>query len=307
MVFVAQLFHYPIKSCRGVSLAQSYLDAQGLCYDRRWMVVRAESGAFVTQRDFPRMAQIEARITPNETGTGETLMVHAPLMPLLQIPITTREKLKRTVSVWRFTGEAIDEGDDAARYFSDVLGTPCRLVQTPPDFSRRVSPEQGRASDRTSDRVGFADGYPLLVTSSASLVDLNRRLVAQNKPLISMERFRPNLVLVSDYEENALVPWEEDNWKSLRIGANNGDEREVAFRVATPCARCSVTTVDPYTGEPSGPEPLQTLQTFRREANGKVMFGMNLIHDMPDTTQENADPSLVRVGDLVQMTRRAIL
>ena len=292
MAFVAALFIYPIKSCRGVALEESELDAQGLRHDRRWMLVRESSGAFLTQRDFPRMACINAHIVPSEGSGMETLVVHAPLMPLLQIPITHEDKPTCPVSVWRFSGEAIDEGEEAARYFSDILGTRCRLVQTPPDFSRRVVPEYGR----TSDRVGFADGYPLLVASSSSLADLNHRLIAQNKPPVCMERFRPNMVLASGGDE-PLKPWDEDNWKTLHL---SGPGRKAAFRVATPCARCSVTTVDPHTGEPSGAEPLQTLNQFRRDASGKVMFGMNLIHDF---SPDSAAP-IVRVGDTVETTNR---
>ena len=77
-----------------------------------------------------------------------------------------------------------------------------------------------------------------------------------------MERFRPNLVV------GGAPAFAEDGWNGLRVG-------EVIFRVAKPCSRCSVITVDPATGE-TGPEPLRTLATYRKREGG-VMFGVNLV------------------------------
>ena len=305
-LFVSGLFVYPIKSCRGNAVSAAALDAQGLRHDRRWMVVRAEDGVFLTQREYPQMAQIDAQVLPRSESVEDALFVCAPQLPVLKISVADSAfaeaaQERRAVTVWRFNGAAIDEGDVAAEWFSDLFKMPCRLVRTPRDFTRRVNPENGRENDR----VGFADGYPLLLTSVASLDDLNRRLVAQNKPPVSMERFRPNLVVAQDTQAGAngaletLAPFDEDHWETLDIGRENAGG--VTFRVASPCARCSVTTVDQAAGKAYGPEPLQTLAKFRRGANGKVMFGMNLIHDVPP----DAPAPLVHVGDTVHVTRRA--
>jgi hypothetical protein len=43
-VEVSGLFVYPIKSCRGFAVTQSVLDAYGLRYDRRWLVVDEKGG-----------------------------------------------------------------------------------------------------------------------------------------------------------------------------------------------------------------------------------------------------------------------
>jgi len=111
---------------------------------------------------------------------------------------------------------------------------------------------------RAGDEVSLADGYPLLLTSRASLADLNRRLAQP----VGMARFRPNLVI------DGAQPFAEDNWQRLRIG-------EVILRVAKPCARCKVITIDQHTGV-AGKEPLHTLSTYRQRDN-KVYFGVNLI------------------------------
>jgi uncharacterized protein YcbX len=139
----------------------------------------------------------------------------------------------------------------------------------PEDSIRRVDPDFANPEDR----VHLADGFPFLLISEASLEDLNSRL---DEPL-PMNRFRPNLVV------RGVEPFAEDGWKNIRIG-------EMSFRVAKPCARCAITTVNQTTGQ-KGKEPLTTLAAFRK-VNGEVMFGQNLIHE---------SPGILRVGDGVEV------
>jgi uncharacterized protein YcbX len=119
--------------------------------------------------------------------------------------------------------------------------------------------------------VSFADGYPFLVISEASLADLNRRLDAP----LEMERFRPNIV-VSGVDEFA-----EDLWREVTFGS-------IAFRGAKRCSRCVVTTIDPATGT-KNKEPLRTLASYRRW-DKQVWFGMNFIADGTGS---------LRVGDAI--------
>ncbi|MNN63686.1 MOSC domain protein [compost metagenome] len=110
------------------------------------------------------------------------------------------------------------------------------------------------------ERVHFADGFPLLLIGQGSLDDLSARV---GRPL-EMLRFRPNLVV------SGAEPYAEDSWKRIRIGA-------LEFRVAKPCSRCILTTIDPHTGERSADrEPLATLKAYR-EKDGEMLFGQNLI------------------------------
>ncbi|HEX4859179.1 MAG TPA: MOSC domain-containing protein, partial [Usitatibacteraceae bacterium] len=129
-----------------------------------------------------------------------------------------------------------------------------------PESSERALKE-GRGEP--GDIVSFADGYPLLVASIASLAELNRRIVAAGRAAVPMNRFRANVVIdgTDAFAEDALGP--------VSLGA-------VAFRAASPCVRCQVTTTDQFSGELKGPEPLATLSTFRRTPDGP-MFGTNLI------------------------------
>jgi uncharacterized protein YcbX len=243
------LFVYPVKSCRGLSLAASEVDRFGLRYDRAFMVVDAESGVFLTQRDEPRLARIAPRFA------GATLELSAAGAGSVRVPLEPADGPRRRVQVWRHEGDAIDQGEDAASWLSERFGRK-RLVRMPADHARRVSPERAPFEAYTS----FTDGYPFLLLGQASLDDLNRRLAAP----LPVERFRPNL-LVSGAE-----PYAEDGWRRIRIGS-------LEFAVVKPCDRCAITTVDPVLGERQGFEPLRTLARYRR-AEGAVFFGQNAVH-----------------------------
>lgn len=74
---------------------------------------------------------------------------------------------------------------------------------------RWVGPQLTRRVKRhNAVPLGFADGYPYLLTNEASLRDLQQRCPAG----VQMEQFRPNLVV------SGVAAREEDSWKVLRIG-----------------------------------------------------------------------------------------
>lgn len=264
-VTLSGLYVYPIKSCAGIPLKSADLSATGLRHDRRWMLVD-ETGEFMSQRSHPRMALISVGFST------DGLIVTAPDMPELEIPLRQENGTRIDVRVWGDTNRGALVGEEADRWFGEFLDFPCRLVSKPEDDLRLV--DSLYAED--GDQVGFADGFAFLLISEASLEDLNERL----EESLPMNRFRPNFVV------RGCPPYAEDGWSRLRIGS-------VPFRVAEPCPRCAITTVDQNTGVP-GEEPLRTLATYRKTELGAV-FGRNLIHDAPGT---------VRVGDLVETTPR---
>jgi uncharacterized protein YcbX len=240
---------YPIKACRGLSSQAAFVERRGLEHDRRFLIVNLE-GLAVTQRDVPTLALVVPALTTR------SLDISAPGMPVLSLP-SAADGSVRQVTVWDDRQiKAIDQGEEAAAWFSSYTKIPVRLVRMPEDSRRKVDP---RYATRPDDHVSFADGYPILIASQESLDDLNMRL---DTPL-PMNRFRPNLVV------QGCQPFEEDSWKRIRIG-------EVEMTLVKPCARCEVTTHDQQTGL-HGKEPLKTLATFRRKDGNKVMFGMNTI------------------------------
>ena len=256
------LYVYPIKSMGGISLDASEVDERGLRHDRRWMLVD-ETGCFMSQRELPRMALIGVRIE------RDRLVVDAPGMPSLNVPFQPPEGKLLLTRVWDDLVESRTVGEDADRWFSGFLDVSCKLVYLPGESVRPVDQAYGQPGDR----VGLADGFPFLLTTEASLADLNARL---DRP-VPMNRFRPNLVV------RGREPFAEDGWKLIRIG-------RITLRVVKPCARCTITTVDQRTAA-TGKEPLRTLARFRRAGN-KVLFGQNLIHDETGT---------LHIGDPVEI------
>ena len=128
------------------------------------------------------------------------------------------------------------------------------------------------------DRTGFSDGFPLLLISEASLEDLNQKLVQNSSKPVTMQRFRPNLVV------KGCDAFAEDQWQNIHIN-------QISFRIVKPCSRCIVTTVNPKLGIVSSPEPLRTLATYRKKAN-KILFGQNVIHNQT---------GVLNVGDCVKI------
>lgn len=245
---LSQLTIYPIKSARGISLDQWEVDDFGLRLDRRWMVVD-QRGEFISQRSEPRMALVVPSIVDGR------LKVEAPGMPPLELKPNPPATVRAEVTVWEGHCQATWLGEGPAGWFSRYLDSPVSLVYMDEETVRPANPLY--APEDT--RVSFTDGYPFLLISEASLVDLNRRL---DLPL-PMNRFRPNLV-VSGGE-----PYQEDHWREIQIG-------EIPMQVVKPCARCVITTTDQATGE-RAKEPLRTLATYRK-VNGGVMFGQNVVH-----------------------------
>jgi uncharacterized protein YcbX len=250
MIQLSQINIYPVKSCKGISLSRAELTPYGLADDRRWMIIDSH-GTFVSQRSTPKMALIEPLFT------GSSLKLAAPDLSLLEVPLQQEGSTKVNVRIWDDLCDALDCGDSAARWFSQFLDMECRLVEMGGTFDRPVNTKYAM----NGDLVGFADAFPLLLISTASLRDLNSRLEMP----VPMNRFRPNLVI------DGCKPYEEDTWRRISIG-------NVTFRVSKPCSRCTVPTVDQATGM-RGHEPLKTLSAYRKGNNEKVFFGQNLVHE----------------------------
>jgi len=207
-------------------------------------------GTFISQRTHARLALIRVFL-----GT-ETMVVTAPGMSGLTIPFNPPATEDLDVTIWRDIVRAAAGWSEACSWFSDYVGNVCRLVKFSVSSTRGVDARYATDGEETA----FADAFPFLLLSEASLGDLNSRLPAP----MEMNRFRPNIVM------SGSGPYAEDGWKRIRIGT-------VWFRVAKPCARCVIPTINQATAE-RGREPLQTLSTYRSR-DGKTVFGQNLIHE----------------------------
>lgn len=267
---VQSIHVHPVKAFQALSLREAVVEPWGLAGDRRWTLVD-NGGKVVTQREQPRLALAAAEPL---AGGGVRLSApgRAPLTVRVPDPAVTLP-----VSVFGTEVEAVPAAAPAHAWCSAYLGTDVRLVHMDdPAVRRPVDPDYALPGET----VSFADGFPLLVTTAASLDALNSLMAegpnAHEGPL-PMNRFRPNVVVAG------TEPWAEDHWSRISVG-------EVVFRAAKPSGRCVVTTTDQDTAV-RGREPLHTLARHRR-VGGKLLFGVNLVPLSPGT---------IAVGDPVRV------
>lgn len=259
---LSDIFTYPVKSLSGISLQQANVTPIGLLNDRTLMLVD-QHGQFISQRKYPQLALLKTSFNAQSlevTNHSEQLIISD----------SDFEKTME-VEVWGDKCFANKANKKVNQWFSHFLGISVALVKYDQNRPRAIAPDYSIPGDN----VSFADGFPLLLTSMASLDDLNQRL---DLP-VSMLHFRPNVVI------QGCSAFEEDNWKQIRIG-------QVKFDLAKPCSRCILTTVNPQTGvRRSDGEPLKTLAQYRK-GNGGVYFGMNLIP---------RNKGIIQLGDSIEI------
>jgi uncharacterized protein len=266
-VTVVSLHEYPIKGCRGRDLQEMNLDPDRLT-DRMWMIVDATTNNFLSQRQLPAMARIDAEATAG----GLRLTVE---QRVVEVSVAA-DAARRRVTVWDDAVEAFDAGDEVAELLSQFLGRSVRLVRHPGDDQRVVDEFWTRTP---GVKTSFADLGPMLVTTVESLAELNRRRDVVGLDAVPMSRFRPNIVVAG------LHAFEED-----RVG--------LLIRLIKPCARCKVTEIDQGRGVPMKDGVLDTLAGFRTMTNARgksgILFGQNAISSL----------GRVRVGDVLRVGNR---
>jgi len=265
---ITALYRYPVKSLGGQYAASLQPEIRGFQDDRRWCFVDQRNN-FMGQRRFVSMTHFSAEIH------GDKLrFIRLEDNEIVGEVAGAREGEGRCiVTVWDDTFPATLIEDPGLDAITEALGIPgARLVYMGDEDRRPVDPRYAKAGEE----VSFADGYPYLVTTTASLDDLSRRV---EEPL-DERRFRPNIIVGTDQ------PYAEDDWAALRIGAHD-------FRLPKPCARCIMVTQHPDTGD-RNPRVLSELAAYRKEGR-KVLFGMNACWEGGD--------GLVSVGDAVSVTQ----
>ena len=244
---VLSLTTYPLKSGQGVSSADAIVTKTGLNYDRRWMLVD-HSGQFMTARTHPRLLQLKAVPLAQD---GHIRLQFGDGNSLTARPVSVGER--RSVQVWSSATFGLSFERSVNERLSAFLQTECALVYMDDTIQRSISNEDQRI-------VSYADGFPLLMTTQASLQALNRNIV----PPVEMLVFRPNIVI------DGQTAFEERQWTRVKIG-------DVAFESGGDCVRCSLTTREPLTGiRRTDGQPLKALAEMQKQDNG-VVFGINLI------------------------------
>jgi uncharacterized protein YcbX len=270
MATVHALTYYPIKGCAGVTVDRAQVTETGLAHDRSFAVVGpGDPMPALTQRELARLAVGRAQVLHEGTKLG----LSAPGVEDVMLDVVASGPTT-PMSVHNWVGAGLDQGEDAAGWFSEVLGTPVRLMRVTPDHDRE-------GSGKTPGRTGFADSTALLITSLSSLDALNARIIEKGGDPLPMNRFRPNIVVAG-----WRLPHTED-----RVWRMSAGEVEIAYGKRD--IRCVVTTIDQLAGEKAGHEPLRTLADYRREPEGGVSFGMKAAVLRPGT---------IFAGDQVDIT-----
>jgi len=261
---------HPLKSGRAIRRDSVTVHLDGLRDDRRFMIVDPD-GKFITQRELQALAQVEA--TP--VSGGVHLAMHDE-----SLTVVFDSARRMGVRVWDSAVDAAIAGDALNATLSNWLGRPVTLAHMDDRADRKVGAEwAGEAA-----AVGFADGFPVLITTTASLADLNATLLSKGQEPVGMDRFRTNILIDND------APWEEDFWESVEIGG-------IVLDLVKPCARCIMTTQDQETGERTGGNPIQGLAEKRMSADRRVpgvLFGWNAV---PRSEGE------IRLGDGVRVVK----
>ncbi|TDO96928.1 MOSC domain-containing protein [Marinomonas balearica] len=249
MIKLESLAIYPVKSIKGIPLHSSRVNLSGLAYDRRYLLCD-ENGKMITARTHPTLTLVHPVVHDN----GSITLTHPKMDSELELRTASFEKTYMSTEIWKTQVKGQKTTEHADQWFSQLLSLQVHLLFFG-DESKRVT------SRRPNSPVGFADGYPFLLTNTASLEELNRT----TEITVDMRRFRPNIVV------SGITPFEEDSWKIIRIG-------DVQFENVKPCIRCSFTTIDPDTSDKNSfAEPLRTLAKFRKLEKKGVTFGVNLI------------------------------
>ncbi|CDY29104.1 hypothetical protein HID58_086265 [Brassica napus] len=292
---IKSIFIYPIKSCRGISVSQATVTQTGFQWDRYWLVVNYKGRAY-TQKVEPKLALIESEL-PKEAfledwkpTKNSFLVVRAPGMRPLKIPLTKPSSVAEGVSMWEWTGSAFDEGEEAAKWFSDYLGKQSRLVRFNNETETRPSPPEYAAGYSTT----FANTFPFMVSSQASLDKLNTILTEP----VPINRFRPN-ILVDNCD-----PFGEDLWDEIKIN-------DLVLQGVRLCSRCKLPTVNQETGVPDAAEPIETLMKFRsdkvlmphKKPHGKVFFGKDMVWNWNITNNQGKGNKTIKVGDSISVLR----
>jgi len=263
MITISQLWTYPFKSGKGQSLNTTQFDAEGMCNDRR-LVALDKNGVFLTARRYAELLQLSC----TKTAKG-WLLAHPSQSEPHEILLGS---LTATVSgtLWKDSIKALDAGDEAAHWLSQILNTEVRIA---------LWEKQSRHSNKYQFETTFSDASPILLTSEASI-----QTACQWGGIASdARRFRANLIV------EGIEAFAEDSWRKFSIGG-------VEFEVLDTCVRCILTTRDPDSGERHPQrQPMAALTDNHSNSDGQPLFGVNV---KPATGNNKL---AVSVGDRVQL------
>jgi len=260
MITVSDLWLYPVKSLRGFRVKRAQLTPLGFQWDRHWMLID-DKGTFLTQRKLPQMVLIKTMLSDSH------LILSKKGLPDYAVPLHYPKTVTtKTASIWKDQCNVIFEEPAVNRWLQQALDitSPVFLVRMHKD-GRRTQSKAALLGDNT--HTLFADAAPFLITTNTSLMAINQALLEKKYEPVTMEHFRPNIVL------DGIGAFAEHSIKRLT-------HSHYTFEHRYPCQRCIVPTIDINTALPhQSQEPFMTLMGINTMPGDKKApaFGENAI------------------------------
>ena len=267
MIKISELYIYPVKSLAGIKLNQSQLSNFGLQNDRRWLIVDKD-GLFMSQRTTPKMATIKTALHANQL-----VLTHNKKQ--MHVPLATTQSQNIKVTVWNDSLIAQRLSQDVDQWLSEILEQLCHLVYMPENAQRQIDTDFAKKDQY----VSFADAFPILLVSQASIDDLNSKL---EKP-VNINRFRPNIIITG------VNAFQEDIWGKFVINTIN-------YIAAKPCSRCIMPSINQEKGIQDNVKLLSVLNKYRK-FDKKIKFGVNIYYE-DDKKVKNQQ---LTVGDAINL------
>ncbi|QIM66416.1 Fe-S protein [Mannheimia granulomatis] len=258
---VTELNIYPIKSTKGTSVSQAFVEPKGLNFDREFMITEPD-GKFITARKDKELYRLTA--LPIASGLVITHVSGEKCVALYQDFVE-----EQSSEVWGTHFASKVAADSVNAWLSKIFDRAVQLRWLGAKSQREVNRFPGNP-------LSFADSNPVTLMSEKSLEQ-----VQQWSPIkLEMARFRPNIVI------DGNVAFEEEQWEQIQIG-------EVLFTKSELCTRCVLITRDLTTLEldPQA-EPFRTLKQKHTNEQGKPIFGIHLVPQ---------NSGVIRVGDAISV------
>lgn len=256
---VTQLNLYPIKSTAAYRVEQAFVELKGLNFDREFMITETD-GKFITARKDAELYNLS--VFPNATGI---VICHASGQKC--VVLYQDFQYVQTSEVWGTHFDSLVAKTEVNQWLSEIFGREVQLRWLGDKSQREVV-------NFKQHPLSFADSNPVSLMSEKSLEQVKLWSPVE----ISMERFRPNIVI------DGNIAFEEEQWEQVQIG-------EVLFTKSALCTRCVMITRDLTTLElDPNVEPFRTLKQMHANEKGKPVFGIHLVPQ---------NSGVIRLGDQV--------
>lgn len=263
---VSEIWVYPIKGLGGQKVESAFASESGFKNDRRFMLVDTNN-RFISQRSHSKMARLAVKLTEGYIHVTDKIDSSVSF----RFSVNDLENNSEFITiVWKSKVESIGFHKYINDWFSNFLGDQVKLVGQKEIGTRK------RSIPFKTDKIGmsFADGYPYLVLSKASVRDLSSRV----DTTVDYRQFRANIII----EDSAA--YEEDMLSAFSLSNSS-------FKMVKPCKRCPVININQDTGETSI-NLTKEIVKYRRSGNA-VIFGMNAA---------NMKEGIVNVGDVLNLS-----